>query len=83
VPDEAARHGTYARYADFLDADPRRRADALELGHDWREGSDRYRVCWYEHTGELTAERLSSPADLDLEDFHRGISAASPSGRRA
>lgn len=63
----------YASYTEFLAADPRRRGDALELGIDWREGAVRYRVCWYEHTGELTLERLSSRG-LDLEDFYAGVS---------
>ncbi|MGH2961007.1 MAG: hypothetical protein ACRDL3_02260 [Solirubrobacterales bacterium] len=63
----------YVRYADFLDAHPGRRGDALELGHDWRDGDDRYRVCWYSGTGELTIERLASNAELALEDFHRGV----------
>lgn len=63
----------YVRYADFLDDDPGRRGDALELGHDWRDGDDRYRVCWYRATGELTIERLDPEAELALEDFHRGI----------
>jgi hypothetical protein len=73
VSDDAPPPLTYARYADFLDADCRRRGDALELGHDWRGGRDRFRVCWYVGTGELTAERLSREAPLDLEDFHRGV----------
>lgn len=30
-------------------------------------------MCWYDETGELTFERLSSEEPLDLEDFHRGI----------
>ncbi len=64
---------SYARYSDFLEADPGRRGDALELGHDWHDGDDRYRVCWYPATGELTAERLDPEADLALEDFHRGV----------
>ncbi len=64
----------YVRYRDFLDADPRRRGDALEFGHDWRGPEGRYRVCWYQDTGELTAERLSATEPLDLEDFHQGIS---------
>lgn len=65
----------YVRYQDFLDADPRRRGDALELGHHWRDDGDgRYRVCWYEATGELTAERLDPDCELEPEDFHRGIS---------
>lgn len=63
----------YVRYADFLDADPGRRGDALELGHDWRDGDDLYRVCWYPATGELTIERLDPDDDLALEDFHHGI----------
>lgn len=45
----------------------------MELGNDWYEGNERYRVCWYSQTGELTSERLSSAPDLALEDFHRGI----------
>lgn len=64
----------YRRYEDFLDADPRRRrGDALELGADWRDGDGRYRVCWYEQTGELTFERLAPDLSLDPEDFHRGV----------
>lgn len=64
----------YVRYADFLHADPRRRGDALELGHDWRDGPNRYRACWYHATGELTLERLADGgAHLDLEDFHQGV----------
>lgn len=63
----------YVRYADFLDARPGRRGDALELGHDWRDGDDRYRACWYRETGELTIERLDPDAALALEDFHGGI----------
>lgn len=63
----------YVRYADFLDADPGRRGDALEFGNDWRDGDDTYRVCWYQATGELTLERLDPDAELALEDFHRGI----------
>lgn len=39
------RQRIYARYTDFLDADPRRRGDALELGHDWRDDDELYRVC--------------------------------------
>ena len=64
---------TYARYSDFLDEDPRRRGNALELGHDWRDGDERYRVCWYEETGELTSERLAADAVPDLDDFHQGV----------
>ncbi len=63
----------YTRYRDFLDADERRRGDALEFGHDWRGPQGRYRVCWYQDTGELTAERLSETQPLDLEDFHQGV----------
>jgi hypothetical protein len=63
----------YARYRDFLDADARRRGDALEFGHDWRGPGGRYRVCWYQDTGELTAERLSDTQPLELEDFHHGV----------
>ena len=57
---EPPKPGTYARYSDFLGEDPRRRGNALELGHDWRDGDARYRVCWYEETGELTSERLAA-----------------------
>lgn len=64
---------SYARYAEFLSADPRRRGDALELGHDWREGGRRFRVCWYAATGEVVAERLATGPALELEDFHRGV----------
>lgn len=64
----------YVRYQDFLRTDPRRGGgDALEFGHDWRGPDGRYRVCWYQDTGELTAERLSDTEPLDLEDFHRGV----------
>jgi hypothetical protein len=63
----------YGRYADFLDGDRRRGGDALELGHDWRDGEERYRVCWYAETGELTCERLAGEEESNLEDFHRGI----------
>jgi hypothetical protein len=58
---------------EFLDADSRRRGDALQFSHRWRDGDGRYRVCWYEQTGELTAERLAEHAELDLEDFHVGV----------
>lgn len=71
--DKPASSPPYPRYGDFLEADPRRKGDALELGHDWRDGDERYRVCWYEETGELTAERLGSDQELELEDFHRGV----------
>lgn len=74
MSDEDSSHPVYVRYEDFLDADPRRRGDALELGIDWRDGAQRYRACWYEATGELTLERLSDAERLDLEDFHRGVS---------
>jgi hypothetical protein len=47
---------------------------ALELGHDWRDGDHRYRVCWYQQTGELTLERLNHDQSLELEDFHHGVS---------
>ncbi|MGH2763655.1 MAG: hypothetical protein ACRDL4_01730 [Thermoleophilaceae bacterium] len=63
----------YVHYGDFLDTDPRRRGDALEFGRDWQDGEDSYRVCWYEGTGEFTAERIDPTAELDLEDFHSGI----------
>ncbi len=66
----------YGSYADFLQADPRRRGDALELGIDWRDGESYYRACWYRATGEVTLERLTSPHDLDVEDFHQGISGS-------
>lgn len=62
----------YERYLDFLEADPRRSGNALELGHRWREAGARYRVCWYESTGEITAERISE-GSIDLDDFHRGV----------
>lgn len=70
---EPPKPATYARYSDFLGEDPRRRGNALELGHDWRDGDERYRVCWYEETGELTSERLAAGAVADLEDFHQGV----------
>lgn len=63
----------YVRYADFLDGDPARRGDALEFGHDWLDGEDRYRACWYPGTGELTIERLDPDGELALEDFHQGV----------
>lgn len=60
-------------YESFLNADPRRRGDALELGHDFTdEHGARYRVCWYADTGELTIEGIDAD-ELDLEDFGRGI----------
>ena len=71
--DHTASSPAYVRYADFLHADPRRQGNALELGHDWRDGPRRYRLCWYEETGELTAERLSPGYQLELEDFHHGV----------
>ena len=74
MSDDDTSHPVYVRYEDFLDADPRRCGDALELGIDWRDGEDRYRACWYEATGELTLERLSDAERLDLEDFYRGVS---------
>ena len=64
---------SYGRYADFLVDDQRRRGDALELGRDWREGEHIYRVCWYEATGELTAERIDPAAEPALDDFHAGV----------
>ncbi len=70
---EPPKPATYLRYADFLDGDSRRRGNALELGHDWRDGDDCYRVCWYEETGELTCERLAAGDMPHLEDFHAGI----------
>ncbi len=63
----------YVSYADFLEADPRRRGDALELGIDWRDGESCYRACWYRATGEVTLERLAPPDELRVEDFHQGI----------
>ena len=74
MSDDDSSHPVYVRYEDFLDADARRRGDALELGHDWRDGRHRHRVCWYEATGELTLERLSDSDRLELEDFYRGVS---------
>lgn len=60
-------------YEAFLDADARRRGNALEIGHDFTdEHGDRFRVCWYAETGEVTIERIDFDA-LDLEDFHRGV----------
>lgn len=73
MSDQPAQTPAYVRYQDFLDADPRRTQDALELGADWRDGDVRYRVCWYEHTHELTAERLSDTEPLSVEDFHHGV----------
>lgn len=64
---------SYVRYADFLAAHPGRRGDALELGHDWRDGDDRYRVCWYGETGELTIERLDPNGEPALENFYEGV----------
>jgi len=71
VEGEAAAH--YSSYSGFLKQDPRRRAArVLEIGHDWQDDEQRrFRVCYYTATGELTAERLSGP--LDLEDFERGV----------
>lgn len=74
MSDEPAGHPVYVRYQDFLDADPRRTHNALELGTDWRDGDARYRICWYEQTHELTAERLTTTHQLAIEDFHHGIS---------
>jgi hypothetical protein len=63
-----------ASYRDFLDSDRRRYGNALEFGHNWTDESGRrYRVCWYEETGELTAERLSDAEQLDVEDFYQGV----------
>lgn len=73
MSDDERAQLVYVRYEDFLRADPRREGNALELGADWRDGDDRYRLCWYEQTNELTLERLSDEEPLDLEDFHRGI----------
>lgn len=74
MPDETSPN---LAYADFLNADPRRCGDALEIGHDFTDpAGDRHRVCWYAETGELTIERLVHPDALDLEDFHEGIATA-------
>jgi hypothetical protein len=70
APPPATQYDTHAA---FLAGDHRRHGDALELGHDWREGAHRYRVCWYQQTGELTLERLSPHQRLKLEDFHHGV----------
>lgn len=60
----------YTTYRDFLNSDPRREGSALEFGHNWKdEHGRRYRVCWYEQTGELTAEALSDTEPLYAEDF--------------
>ena len=72
--DEDSGQPIYARYAEFLQADPRRRGDALELGADWVDRGARYRACWYEQTGELTLERLSSSEPMAVEDFSQGVS---------
>lgn len=74
MSDDSSSPPAYVRYRDFLDADPRRRGDALELGTDWRDGHARYRACWYQATGELTLERLRATDALQLEDFHLGVS---------
>lgn len=68
------RDPIYVRYRDFLDADPRRRGDALELGIDWCDGQHYHRACWYQATGELTLERLSTSEAPSAEDFYRGVS---------
>jgi hypothetical protein len=60
-------------YEEFLRGDPRRRGDALELGHDWFARDGRYRACWYEETGELTIEGLGEKLELEVEDFHAGV----------
>lgn len=73
MSNHASAHPVYARYEDFLAADPRRQRDAYELGIDWTDGHARYRACWYQETGELTSERLSDHEPLDTEDFHRGV----------
>lgn len=63
-------------YETFLAADPRRRGDALEIGHDFTdEHGERCRVCWYRETGEVTIERVDFDA-IDLEDFHQGVLSA-------
>ena len=64
----------YESYAEFLAADPRRRGDALELGADWEQDCIRHRACWYEHTGEVTLERLSDSEPVAMDDFHQGVS---------
>jgi hypothetical protein len=62
-------------YEEFLEADARRRGDALELGHDFTDDAGaRYRVCWYAATGELTVESIN-PDALDLENFGQGVTA--------
>lgn len=65
-----------ASYHAFLTADARRRADALEVGHDFTDDAQgRYRVCFYVETGEVTIERLTGPDALDIEDFDTGIAS--------
>jgi hypothetical protein len=63
----------YPRYADFLDGNPGRRGDALGFGHDWIDGADRYRVCWYAATEELTISALTptvnSPLRISITAF--------------
>lgn len=65
----------YQCYRDFLTEDERRRTRAVEIGHDWKDGAARFRVCFYPDTNELTAERLAEGESLDLEDFERGIAS--------
>lgn len=68
-------------YEAFLAADPRRRGDALEIGIDFTDQDDnRYRVCWYAETGELTIESIDLDA-LDLEDFHQGVTSVAIAAR--
>jgi hypothetical protein len=67
----SALHETYEA---FLAADRRRRGSALELGHDLRGDRVRWRVCWYEETGELTVEDMDDAGGIHVEDFHAGIS---------
>jgi hypothetical protein len=61
-------------YEEFLASDPRRRGDAIELGHSWFDRAARSRACWYEGTGELTVEGLDNEAEPDIDDFHAGVS---------
>ncbi len=69
-------------YADFLTADPRRRGDALELGHDFTdEQGNRYRACWYAETTEMTIELIPDFDALEVDDFHAGIATAEVVGR--
>ena len=63
-PMDSLRPGTMFPSMDlFMDKQPgRRESQQVEFGIMWREGArkrPRYRVAWFEETGELVAEALS------------------------